>query len=140
MAIDIQLDGPLEKWETVTFSAGDFEVLVHHPSYAELALDQEAQITRALDPASKTQTEIRLETVIVDWRGVSGGPKSNAPGLKMIEFNWDNVAAVCQKYPDLFRALCRIAHRVYSGITEDESGNSGRPASGPSAAGQSKTT
>lgn len=106
-------DKPSVRWETVTCPAGEFEVAVQNPTY-----EQQGRDTNTGD---RPWLLYRIETSIVDWRGVND--ENDDP----IPFHFRNVKAFCHQFPTVFNQLLALANIAFAGLPDGDAGNSESP-------------
>lgn len=145
MQVDLGNGKPSPTWQTVKLDDGQtFEVLVKPPTFREKMVDLGARAWGGdNEEAAAARATYRLRTAIADWRGLFVADEGADPPQKPLEFSWENLELIGTKYPAALDWMFIHAHRAFEGtLTEEASGNSGRPSatSSPSANGPESPT
>lgn len=114
--MQIDLSGKrLAKYEPVTIGEESFEVEVSEPRFADRLADEELL---GFGQRDGRWIEHRLKTAITGWRGLESSADAGP-----IEFNQENLQALCQQFPKVFDQLVTLAHRAYQSLSEDAKKN-----------------
>jgi len=110
------------RWEKIELGPlagnGEFEVRLKRPTWDDLMADADRY---------GDQTEFRLKTCVLDWRGVQGEDGVDVP------FSWMAFQALCFAYPQVMIQVYDKVHFAYVGLTEDQQKNLPKPSGGESA-------
>lgn len=137
MSIFVDLsDQPGDRWEPITLGdAGDFELLVRPPDFAEFCRDMDR---------NENILESRIRATVRGWRGISrpvaspaapnvaASAAAAADQTEPIPYSVDALKVVCTKFRTAYFQIARLMNRLYLGLDEDHSKNCDVPPAGSS--------
>ena len=101
--------------EPVKIGEEEFDVEIGVPSMEAQMIDSEM-----ISLGKKTDgrwAAHRLRSTLVSWHRLE-----DADG-QPIPFSFDNLAALCQQYPEVYPQIMRLAHRAFDGLTKADKKN-----------------
>ncbi len=113
------------RWEKIDIGNGEtFEVCLKKPTFGDVMIDSEL-------PANYTKN--RIETCVVDWRGVEGDDG------KTVSFSLAGLDQICSAYPRVGTKIINIVSKMYLGLDGEELKNSNPPSETLSTDGEQTT-